>query len=383
MISAKYSEKLTRNLLFSGVEQSELIDLTDDMFTSVRLNSGEILHSESLNDVELILVVNGLISVHCSVSDSDSIDGKYRELRLDKAVNTFTGELGYFNREIITDEVVCHQDAELILIDYDNLAVIIDIVPQINENLFESVSDIVFDAKYTEISHSVKNNLLKELYSEVRRQRNKLKHLNSQLKKKNAVLSQKNEELFMLATHDYLTKIYNRRFVLDMFLKEFSKTQRYGINLSCMLLDIDNFSFINDTYGHLIGDQILQQVSLIIQQNIRRMDIFGRYSSKEFLIVLPNTSLINAQLVADKINTKINDSIIATDRGIIQLTVSIGLTDSCIGLPDSVDEMIKNADYALKDAKKHGKNSISNYENLIRMNKSFADSIFTTEPKHT
>eukprot|EP01156_Anaeramoeba_ignava_P005295 Anaeramoba_ignava/a2513_26.p1 GENE.a2513_26~~a2513_26.p1 ORF type:complete len:384 (-),score=42.87 a2513_26:98-1249(-) len=382
MISTRFNEKIKNNQLFHGIEHSDLIDLTDDMFKSMSMKKGDVLKSEALESIELILVVRGRISIYCSISDSEFSEFKTKELQIDKLSNTFAGELGYFNREIVIDKITCISDSELILIDYDNLAVISDIVPQISENIFEAVSDMIFNNSHCEISNSIKNSLLKELYSEVRKQRNKLKQLNNQLKKKNAVLSQKNEELFMLATHDYLTKIYNRRFVLDMFLKEFSKTQRYGINLSCMLLDIDNFSFINDSYGHLIGDQILQQVSLIIQQNIRRMDIFGRYSSKEFLIVLPNTSLLNAQIVADKINSRIEDSIIATDRGIIQLTVSIGLTDSCIGLPDSVDEMIKNADYALKDAKKHGKSQIGNYENLIKMNKSFGESIFTADPKH-
>ena len=174
------------------------------------------------------------------------------------------------------------------------------------------------------------------------------------------MIKEKNEQLFLHSTIDPLTKTYSRRYFSELFSKELTKLKRHHLSLCCIIFDIDHFKRINDNYGHLAGDYILEAISKIIHDKIRNEDIFGRYGGDEFLIALPETDLKAGKIVAKKIIKTISEeTFIFTDTS-IKVTLSIGIS----AVDDSVDTIeaaIKNSDSALYLAKRNGRNRVEVY----------------------
>lgn len=159
------------------------------------------------------------------------------------------------------------------------------------------------------------------------------------------------KELEKFASIDKLTGIYNRR-MLDSFLqKEIEVSKRHKDNLSLIIIDIDFFKLVNDTYGHLVGDNVLKQLSKIISQNIRISDIFGRYGGEEFLIICTKTSENNAFVLAEKLRKEIEN--FKFDR-VGYKTISLGI--SSLTNNDDIELLFKKADEALYKAKNSGRN---------------------------
>ena len=158
------------------------------------------------------------------------------------------------------------------------------------------------------------------------------------------------------ALYDFLTKCYNKKeieLLLERFLKE---AIRYNIPLSVMMLDIDHFKKVNDTYGHLAGDFVLKEVAYLIKNSIRQSDVCGRFGGEEFLIVLPNTKLSGAMKLAKRIRETIEKAEFIFENKKIKVTVSIGITS--VSRCDSLFSVIERADEALYEAKRKGRNRI-------------------------
>ena len=160
-----------------------------------------------------------------------------------------------------------------------------------------------------------------------------------------------------LANYDALTKIYNRRKLIEEAERELHKAQRYNRYISFLMFDIDHFKIINDNYGHLAGDEVLRQLGRTCSTRIRCTDILGRYGGEEFLIVLSETNKENALQVAENIRKAVADMKIVYEGETIQITVSIGIESALINNEDYIiDKLISNADRALYQAKKNGRN---------------------------
>jgi diguanylate cyclase (GGDEF)-like protein len=162
------------------------------------------------------------------------------------------------------------------------------------------------------------------------------------------------------ASYDFLTKILNRKtyFEISEEILKLSKRQK-GV-FSILLIDIDHFKKINDTYGHLIGDEVLKFVSSNISKLLRKSDIFGRYGGEEFIVTLPNTKLDNAKIIAEKINKYIYDNRYVNDTYNLQLSVSVGVAQ--IKNETNLTDVIHKADEALYKAKNSGRNRVVVYE---------------------
>ena len=158
------------------------------------------------------------------------------------------------------------------------------------------------------------------------------------------------KELEKIATIDKLTNIYNRR-MLDDFLKtEIEIANRHNEDLSLIIVDIDHFKIVNDTFGHLAGDNLLTSISKIILKNIRNTDIFGRYGGEEFLIICRKTTKENAFVLAEKLRILIKE--FKFDE-IGHKTISLGISD--FQKSDTVETLFKKADTALYEAKNTGR----------------------------
>jgi diguanylate cyclase (GGDEF)-like protein len=163
-------------------------------------------------------------------------------------------------------------------------------------------------------------------------------------------------ELERLATRDSLTGVLNRRAILQACKDELHRFVRGGRSFSLMMLDLDHFKQVNDRHGHLVGDQVLADFAQRTRQLLRPHDRLGRYGGEEFLILLPETALDSANLVAERIRADVSQA-----PGLPQCTVSIGLTTSR-NAADTLDAMLARADAALYRAKDKGRHQAESAE---------------------
>lgn len=172
-------------------------------------------------------------------------------------------------------------------------------------------------------------------------------------------LIEANKQLTHLSVTDALTQVYNRRYLMKMMLNEISRSRRYRSDLSFLLLDIDNFKALNDTYGHQAGDQILIDICIRIGKTIRSTDILSRYGGEEFAVLLPQVPLTGAEKVAEKIRREVADNPFRINEDKINVSVSCGISCFLEEKVDTIDTVIMEADRALYESKKNGKNRVT------------------------
>ncbi len=162
-----------------------------------------------------------------------------------------------------------------------------------------------------------------------------------------------------MASTDFLTGLYNRRYFMHLGEREFSIYQRSGRKLSVLMFDLDNFKMINDIHGHSTGDKALKHFAQICRENLRSQDIAGRLGGEEFSVILPDTDLEKAFLAAERIRLRTETSTVKNTEGIPGLTVSIGIAAD---EPDgSLEKTLQHADSALYRAKNSGRNKVVIY----------------------
>jgi diguanylate cyclase (GGDEF)-like protein len=171
-------------------------------------------------------------------------------------------------------------------------------------------------------------------------------------------LKRSNELLLELSNTDHLTGLFNRRFLMEALDKEVQRSIRKGGNLSLIILDIDHFKKVNDTYGHLQGDIVLQKVALQLQKELRSYDVAARYGGEEFIAVLPDATLKEAVFVADRVRMAVQAAKFSGALSKLSLTVSLGVALFATPACSSVDSFIKLADDALYRAKSLGRNRV-------------------------
>lgn len=157
-----------------------------------------------------------------------------------------------------------------------------------------------------------------------------------------------------LANKDQLTDIYNRHKLIELSEREFRRSKRNGRVFSALILDVDHFKNINDTYGHAEGDLILKEIGKLFKNTLRAVDIYGRWGGEEFLIITPETSAKNALIIAERLRMAINSIETPLTKS---TTVSIGIAEFKLD-EQSIDEVIHRADEALYCAKETGRNKV-------------------------
>lgn len=165
------------------------------------------------------------------------------------------------------------------------------------------------------------------------------------------------DETMELSITDGLTSLYNKRYFLDYFEREFVKAKRYNHKLSLILTDIDHFKSVNDTYGHLQGDSILKEVGLILKHIVRKADFPARYGGEEFVIVAPNTDLNGTGILAEKIRETVESHNFKGKKKPMKVTTSVGVASMNGKTADKLG-LIKLADEALYEAKDTGRNRV-------------------------
>jgi two-component system, cell cycle response regulator len=179
----------------------------------------------------------------------------------------------------------------------------------------------------------------------------KIKSLQDDLKKAN-------EQLKKLTNIDHLTNLFNRRYLAEVLDGEFFRARRNKEELSLIILDIDFFKKVNDTYGHQNGDIVLAAVAALSQRQLRAYDSAARYGGEEFVLVIPGASLEGAAQVAERLRQAVLDFTFPAPMTELTVTVSLGVATYPSILVDNVDSLFRQADEALYRAKQNGRNRV-------------------------
>ncbi len=178
------------------------------------------------------------------------------------------------------------------------------------------------------------------------------------------------DELEELASTDDLTGMFNRRAIIHLLREEFHKAGQFGFPLSIAMVDLDHFKVINDTYGHLAGDTVLKEITKVLRDGLRNIDILGRFGGEEFLCILPSTSAENGMITAERVRKRVEELLFevtgadaltpifpeeAPAGKTVRITVSIGVASIDEYMKDA-EQIILAADSALFMAKESGRN---------------------------
>lgn len=181
------------------------------------------------------------------------------------------------------------------------------------------------------------------------------------LESENLDLLMQNRALSEISARDTLTGLYNRWYVMEKIDSEMNRALRHGAPMSVLMLDLDHFKNVNDSFGHSVGDQVLKNVGQVLRESCRVYDVPGRYGGEEFCIVLPETRVGNTSAVAERIRSRLASTKIPIGSTSVTVTASIGVA----GLDSSSDEsvvsaaaLLDRADQALYSAKHHGRNRV-------------------------
>ncbi|WP_421903852.1 GGDEF domain-containing protein [Maridesulfovibrio sp.] len=160
------------------------------------------------------------------------------------------------------------------------------------------------------------------------------------------------------ANRDGLTRVYNRRSFDERLVEEFKRHQRLNTELSLLMVDLDHFKAVNDTYGHMAGDMVLEKVARMFEKTFRSTDFIARYGGEEFVILLPHTKEEQAHMLAERVRAKIESCAMTYQDKSFNVTASIGVSSVRPGSLEKDTEIVRKADEALYDAKMQGRNRV-------------------------
>jgi len=175
------------------------------------------------------------------------------------------------------------------------------------------------------------------------------------LEKENIELGKTQKEMREYAEHDGLTGVWNHRIIVQRLRQEVDRSRRENLPLSVIMMDLDNFKDVNDSFGHMAGDIVLMEISSTLQSLVRSYDWVGRYGGEEFMVILPGSNFVSARRRAEQFRTAIESAYAMFGEKEIRITASFGAAS---GFPSTCEAMIEAADAALYRAKNNGRNCV-------------------------
>jgi diguanylate cyclase (GGDEF)-like protein len=173
------------------------------------------------------------------------------------------------------------------------------------------------------------------------------------LEREKSELTHAREQMRHFAEHDDLTGLWNHRIIIERLRQEVDRSRREGTPLSVILVDLDHFKNVNDTFGHPAGDLVLKEVGAIFHNAVRSYDWVGRYGGEEFLLILPGSNFAGARVRAEELRSAVQAACIHDGERAIPITASFGVAS---GFPANYEVLIRTADVALYRAKDNGRN---------------------------
>ncbi|HSB07677.1 MAG TPA: diguanylate cyclase [Thermodesulfobacteriota bacterium] len=161
-----------------------------------------------------------------------------------------------------------------------------------------------------------------------------------------------------MAIYDTLTNLYNRRYFEERLGLETQQAFYGGATLSLVMIDIDHFKKVNDTFGHTEGDKVLREISSLLRTSVRKKDTVARYGGEEFILILPEAGLEESSMIAERIRRLVENTLFEVGHARINLTVSLGISSFPNHRAKSKEELVRMSDQALYDAKRGGRNRV-------------------------
>lgn len=226
------------------------------------------------------------------------------------------------------------------------------------EKIYENIKSIE-NGNY-DIKHDIKSNdEFEKLSFQLQKMAVKIGNYTSELESE---VKKRTEELEKIAVTDPLTNLLNRKGVNDQWKYEYSRASRQKYQIGMLMLDIDFFKNINDTYGHDVGDKVIVEVANTLKRLLRPYDIIGRWGGEEYLMIFTDMNLRQLDTIAEKIRATLEKSVIQTEKGEITFTVSIG---GCVAkLYEEFDHILNKTDKALYEAKRTGRNKFVEFNKI-------------------
>ncbi len=163
------------------------------------------------------------------------------------------------------------------------------------------------------------------------------------------------------AIYDTLTSLFNRRYFEEVLSTEAQQSFQKGSNLSIIMVDLDHFKKVNDTFGHDAGDKVLREIASLLKNSVRKPDLVARYGGEEFVLLLPGALLGSTTLIAERIRSLVENTSYDVGKAQVHLTVSLGISHHPTHRARTKEELLKMADLALYEAKRRGRNQICIY----------------------
>ncbi len=247
----------------------------------------------------------------------------------------------------------------LILVDADRADQAVERMPSgLIDLLVKPVNPALLKSRLKAMLH------IKELHDDMSEERTLLQGKLDEERLLRDQLATINEELKKLSTTDPLTSLANRRYLVNWLATEFEIASRYGMALSAIMIDLDNFKDVNDTHGHPFGDFVLKGIADIIIQQSRRADFSARYGGEEFAVILPSTDGYAASNLATRIHRAIEKHVFADDDHKCKITASLGISTFPVDGVNTADDLIELADRALYEAKARGRNRVVSWSEI-------------------
>ncbi len=190
---------------------------------------------------------------------------------------------------------------------------------------------------------------------------NEVLQLNLTLEQKQKELSEANARLEQLALIDQITALYNRHYFFQVAQHFWEESRRYKLPMVAIMMDIDNFKSVNDTYGHLFGDHVLKQIAARLRTNTRKSDILARYGGEELILIASNTDMLTGLVLAERLRFAVAAEPYVMGSCSATVTISLGVSGTELANFPDFEGLLNSSDHALYRAKHAGKNCIYTY----------------------
>lgn len=361
MLDKKFSD-IYKNHFFDGLLEDELKSVDMRLFKEKKYKAGDVVIQQDTRGDFMFLIVSGEVIISKVMPTS--------EIELARRVSgEYVGEMALFDGQLRSANVVASSDVTGYIIDADLFFYLFRNFEQIKINIIKIINSTVRDTGIklgeSSVSHnkqlSIKDSELlktRSLLNETIELKRYIDEQKCELELINRELEKRNKELYQLTIKDDLTHLYSNNHFNTLLENEYSRSIRYSINFSLLMVDIDDFANFNKNYGFFTGDRILKEMASTLSTLVRKEDVLGRVAGERFGIILPHQSIDDAVELSNKILNTIESNMFILDGKKTGLTVTIGITDNYIGDPNSSDDMRSYAEMAMKKAKDRGKNCL-------------------------
>lgn len=369
-MSSKKFNDIFNNHFFDGLLKEDVESLNIELFVEKTYEPGQMLIEQDTFGDFMFLIASGEVIISKVIGTSNIELARRRD-------GEYVGEMALFDGQLRSANVVASTNVTGYIIDANLFFYLFRNFEQVKLNIIKIINRTVRDTGskfgHTSVTHnkqlSRKETELVEircLLDETIELKRSIDEQKCELELINRELEKRNQELYQLSIKDDLTHLYSKTHFLSLLESEFSRSRKYKIDFSVIVIDMDDFSNINKRFGNFTGDRILKEIAGIILTIVRDEDVVGRISGDRFSIILPHQDIKEAEIIGETILSKIEENVLLLDGVKQVLTVSIGISDNSIEGITNGKEILLNASQAMDRSKSNGKNRIELFKPLSR-----------------